>query len=197
MTTKQTKTAIVILAAGASMRLGQPKQLLPFQDQLLLDYIIDECLSFSAENIFVVLGANKEKIENSSQCLAEVKVLINENWKDGLSSSIALATEKLALQYEQIIFVLGDQLFFTSDILRQLIFQKTHSKADIIFSKYQEGQGPPILFDKKTFEDLKNLKGDIGAKELIFSDIYSTASIRFEKGNLDVDTKEDLYLLEN
>jgi len=190
------KIAVVILAAGESKRLGQPKQLLLYKKPFLLDYIIDECLKFNTENLYVVLGANEKIIQDKLSNLESTTILYHTNWKDGLSSSIAFATAQLAPKYNSIIFVLSDQIFFDTELLYKLTKAKKETNTNIVYSQYQIGQGPPILFDNVVFEDLKKLKGDAGAKEILLSNKYSSSSIPFEKGYVDIDTSEDLHYLD-
>ena len=83
------KTALLIIAAGRSARLGQPKQLLPFKNTFLLDYIINECRLSEVGDIFVVLGANKELIESRLNKNILKNTFYNLRWKEGMGTSLA------------------------------------------------------------------------------------------------------------
>ena len=78
---------IVLLAAGASVRLGRPKQLLPYRGQTLLKYSIQTALDSQAQPVVVVLGANANELQNEIK-ESNVHVVINEHWQEGMSSSI-------------------------------------------------------------------------------------------------------------
>ena len=187
--------AILLIAAGASSRLGQPKQLLPFRETFLLNFMVNECVESQVGKVYVVLGAYREKIIPKLVGL-EIEVVENENWEEGVGSSIACGMEKIAKQNNQgVIVVLGDQPYFTRDLLQKIIAQKEKNKAPIILSKYKKGMGPPTYFDASLFEELKQLKGDVGAKSLIQKYFDKLAFIPFENGHLDVDTDADLDLL--
>ncbi len=188
------KTAILIAAAGASTRLERPKQLLKYKNKNLLQYMIDECLAFGDADIFVALGANGmeiEKLLDLSNCI----VLHNPDWERGLGNTIAFGVSQIKREYREIILVLGDQVYFTQNNLMDLMKKRKVSDADIIVSRYQDGQGPPVLFDVSLRTKLEALEGDNGAKSIIKSGNYKIDFVDFHLGNLDVDSREDLHLL--
>ena len=110
------KIAILIIAAGASRRLGQPKQLVPFRDTFLLNYIIQECQTSEVGTIYIVLGANAERIQ--SRLSDDLTTFYHPNWNDGMGTSIAFGIEQLkSKDYDGVIIVVGDQPFFSSFLL--------------------------------------------------------------------------------
>lgn len=190
------KTALLIIAAGRSARLGQPKQLLPFKNTFLLDYIINECQSSEVGDIFVVLGANRELIEPRLNHSIIKNTFYNPNWIDGMGTSLACGIFKILNEnYHNVIVILSDQPFFTKHLLNKIIEHHKNTLARIIVSKYQKGMGPPTFFDKSLFSELSKLKGDVGAKPIIKRYFKEIETIDFEKGNLDIDTVDDLKWL--
>lgn len=187
------KTGIIILAAGNSSRLGQPKQLLPFKNTTLLKNTIAEAALVPNSNIILVTGANHELIEKELQN-SKINITFNPNWESGMSSSIVAGLNELQLLYPDIkntILTVCDQPFVTSSIFENLIDQYNKTSIGIIASSYAETLGTPVLFDEKYFNQLLELKGQEGAKKIISNYLDDTVSVPFEKGNIDIDTEED------
>ncbi|KAF2327720.1 nucleotidyltransferase family protein [Flavobacterium daemonense] len=187
------KTGIVILAAGNSSRLGQPKQLLGYKDSTLLKNTIAEASLVHDLKIIVVTGANNQLIEEELDP-SRIKIVFNPEWESGMSSSIVYGLKKLIDLYpetENCIFAVCDQPYVSSLIFENLIEEHYKTGKGIVASAYSETLGTPVLFNKKYFTELLELKGQEGAKKIInrFSD--DVASVLFEKGNIDIDTEED------
>lgn len=189
----QNKTAIIILAAGNSSRLGRPKQLLKFKESNLLRNTISEALITTNSFVLVVTGADNLNIEkelNSSQVL----LCFNEDWETGMASSIVKGLNellKLNPDCEKCIFAVCDQPFVTSSIFENLINEYHKTKKGIIASAYSETLGTPVLFHKKYFNDLLELSGQDGAKKIIKKYLKDTVSVPFVKGDIDIDTEDD------
>lgn len=189
----QNKTGIVILAAGNSSRLGRPKQLLRYKDSTLLKNTISEALKVSNSFIIVVSGANHEIIEKEINSTA-INICKNPDWESGMSSSIAKGLSellKLNEDCEQCIFAVCDQPFVSALVFENLIGKSYKTSKGIIASAYSETLGTPVLFDKKYFGELLELKGQGGAKKIIKKYLDDTVPVLFEKGNIDIDTEED------
>ena len=186
-------TGIIILAAGNSSRLGQPKQLLPYKDDTLLQHIIAEAAVIKDTVLIVVTGANHELIENGIAA-SKVKTAFNHDWELGMSSSINKGLSELLQsnpEIEKCIVAVCDQPFVSHSVFENLITEYDVTGKGIVASTYAETFGTPVLFDKKYFDDLLDLKGQEGAKKVITRFLDDTASIPFEKGNIDIDTEED------
>ena len=182
---------ILIIAAGSSSRLGQAKQLLPYKDGNLLGHTIKVCLESKIGNIHLILGANHEAIlkeTDTSNC----QVHINPNWKNGMSNSIAFGIKQIEENIDGVILTMADQPFLKKEHLKRLL-QKQSS--GIVISKYEEEKGPPTFFSKDYFEALSNLSGDDGAKAVIKKYQAIVQFVSFPKGNIDIDTEEDLGYL--
>ena len=186
--------AIIILAAGESSRLGQPKQLLPFRDSTLLNYVIDEACRSQANPRLLVLGAFAEQVKNSLDN-SSIKVIENREWQEGLSSSIRCGIRELIQMEpacESVILSVADQPYFSSAIVDTLISFHQNNNKGIVASHYANTVGPPTLFDKKFFPDLLALKGDLGARSVLGRYANEVATIPFEPGVIDIDTPDDL-----
>lgn len=189
----KTKTGIVILAAGNSSRLGQPKQLLEYKNATLLHNTIKEALLVPNSTIIVVTGSNTELIENGLN-FHEIKTCFNSEWESGISTSIAKGLKELLTLYpdcESCIFAVCDQPYLTSNIFKDLIQHYQNDEKGIAASAYSETLGTPVLFNEKYFDELLELQGHEGAKKIINRFIDDVIAVPFEKGNIDIDTIED------
>ncbi|MCV2484538.1 nucleotidyltransferase family protein [Flavobacterium sp. SH_e] len=193
----QNKTGIIILAAGNSSRLGRPKQLLEYKESTLLKNTISEALKAKNSFVIVVTGSNHDLIEKELN-LPEITFSFNSEWENGMSSSIVKGISELLLlnpECEQCILAVCDQPFVTVSVFENLIFESNKTKKGIAASAYAETLGTPVLFHKKYFQELLELKGQEGAKKLIKKYTHDVVSVLFEKGNIDIDTEEDYFKL--
>lgn len=190
-------TAIVILAAGTSSRLGSPKQLLEYNGKTLLQHAIDTALATGCPKVMVVLGARADmlKLELANE---PIEVLVNKNWQDGMTSSIRYALQNITIagfQPESIIFMVCDQPFVTSSLLMSLVEKGVETGLPIIASGYDDKAGTPAMFHKSMFPQLMDLKGDKGARALLAAQPEKVAIVPFPKGVTDIDTVADYELL--
>jgi len=161
------KTAIIVLAAGSSSRMGAIKQLLPWKKTTLIGHAIEQALFSKAEEVYVVLGANNELISKEID-KENVIILINKNWALGMGTSISCAMDFILnsnVKYDAVIITLVDQPLVDVKHINKLIDNIINN--NIIASKYQNKAGVPAIFSAKYFLELKNLNGNIGARGLI------------------------------
>jgi molybdenum cofactor cytidylyltransferase len=196
---KLRRIGVVILAAGGSNRLGQPKQLIVFQNKPLLQNIIDQAHAFTFVSYVMVLGAHVAEIQKSI-APGNFNIIINENWKEGIASSIRKGVEGSLVidpRLEHILILLSDQPFVTSKLIHELL--ETHQKQgkEITASKYEDTVGVPAIFARRLFKELCSLEGDRGARLLIKKYHENLAVVPFELGSIDVDIPEDHNKLRN
>lgn len=192
-------TGIVILAAGSSSRLGRPKQLLEFDGTTLLSHATVEAANSKADSVVVVLGADAGLIVNEIDGDI-VYVVENKNWREGMASSIRLGLNTLLSQTPSInavILMVCDQPYISSSILNELIATQQKTTKPIVACNYGETTGPPALFHKSIFDELMQLKGDIGARKIIQQHKNNVATILFTGGKIDIDTIKDYEDLKN
>lgn len=188
--------AVILLAAGASIRLGEPKQLLQFQGETLLRRSVKTALAVS-NKVVVTLGANFKLFQKEIEDLP-IEIAENKNWKHGMSSSIKCGLERIFAGGENlqaVILMLCDQPFADEKLLDEIIsvYKKTNSL--IVSSEYQNTLGVPALFDRKLFSELLKLDAQTGAKQLIKKYCPQTTAVSFPKGAFDVDTPTDYVKL--
>ena len=159
----------VILAAGASSRMGEPKQLLLLEGQPLVVRAAEIALQASAWPVVVVLGAHAEKIRPA---LARLPVLIAENsaWPEGMASSIRVGIttlQQFSRTLDAALLALCDQPAFSADVVAQLLARQRATGRSIVASYYAGRHGAPALLLREHFPTLTALTGDAGARDLL------------------------------
>ena len=197
--TKNSDIAILILAAGESTRMGEPKQLLPWKGTTLLGYAINEAKLVSTENIYVVLGGNYELIKNIEE-LETVNSIYNPDYKIGQGTSLSCGINYILKKedvYKAILIMLCDQPLITSEYLKGLITTYYINNKGIVATNYENRAGVPVIFSADYFEELSSIKGDIGAKSILRNNIKELLLINANGKELDVDTKKEYNELIN
>jgi len=194
---KKSSIAVIIIAAGASRRMGQPKQLLPYKGQTLLGYVTKCAIASSCNTIIVILGANAEKIEPEI-ALLPIKIIKNNQWDEGIASSIRCGISYIEKQYlnlDGVVFLTCDQPFVSAELIEQLIDAHNSTNKSIIASQYGGTLGIPALFSRTFFSALMKLQGDRGAKRIINKYPDLVYVIDFPQGKIDLDTLENYQQL--
>ena len=185
------------MAAGSSSRLGYAKQLVGFKGKSLLQHTLDASASLEFDSKVLILGAGKEKIENEIDA-KDFEIVNNENWEEGMSTSIISGLKK-SLENEKnlqhLLILLADQPLVRRDKIEQLVEAHLRGSKPATFSEYAGNVGVPAVFSSEVFQHLKQLKGDQGAKKLISENRFDYGTLKFEDGNFDVDTAEDVERL--
>jgi len=185
-------TALVILAAGESSRLGFPKQTLLFKGKTLIEIAVEAGLKSKAHTATVILGANADKIKpyiNNDL----VGVIDNPDWEEGIASSIRLAIQSVNddKNITDVIFMLSDQPFANRAVIDSLIHKRQETGSEIVACAYNDTVGVPALFNRSLFPQLLSLNGQEGAKKIIGNYTSDIATVPFEKGSIDIDTIAD------
>lgn len=189
------RIATIILAAGASTRLGgQPKQLLIHNGTTLLRRIAEEALSVEMGPVVVVLGANEERLQKELTGLS-LYTSANPDWREGMASSLRVGLTALSDEpLDAFLVVLTDQPHVTADLLHQLIATRQETGRGIVACRYGEGAhlGVPALFDIRYQSEFMRLTGDMGARKLIQMYANDCAEISFPLAAIDLDTWQDV-----
>jgi molybdenum cofactor cytidylyltransferase len=189
--------AILIIAAGQSKRLGSPKQLLVFEGETLINRQIRIITGAVSMPVYLVLGAHAISIRSQLSNSA-VSVVMNENWEEGMASSIRVGIDVIMNKnpsIDGVMIVVCDQPFLDASILQSIFSLQKSSLQSIVACSYDGIIGTPVLFHKTMFEKLLALEGDIGARKIINDNPDEVAILSFEKGIVDIDTLEDYQKL--
>ena len=192
-----TGCAAIVLAAGASTRLGQPKQLLQINGESLLHRMIRLAEEAGCAPTFVVLGFEAARMQRETADL-NVRVVINPEWQSGMGSSLRSGMEALMRESQlpqKVVLLLSDQPMLSSEILFSLVKKSAETGSLIVASSYTGRLGVPAVFHKTLYPNLQKVEGDKGAREVIQRYLDRTASIDFPEGAIDIDTVQDLELM--
>lgn len=188
----------LLLAAGGSSRLGHPKQLVQYHGETLIHRSTKAVIDAGCSPVIVVIGG---EIEGSTAELRDlsVEIVLNTEWRSGMSSSIVSGIRRLIEiepQIDGVLIALCDQPDITPQFLARFIDRYRNEPQDIIATDDGEVRGVPALFSSKLFDELLSLKGDKGARQLIRNS-DKVATIRPDAVFSDIDTPEDLAKLES
>ena len=193
------QTAVIILAAGSSSRLGKPKQLLYYQNKTLIKHAVKTVLQTVCEPVIVVTGFLHEELVRETEDEPVITVR-NSDWQRGISSSIktgisALSQSKSAEQIDAALILLCDQPLITARHLNQLITQFYLHKRSIAATAYAGVEGVPVIFSKALFPTLRSLPPEKGAQWLFKQYQNQLTLVPFEGAAMDIDTQEDYLRL--
>jgi len=178
----------VVLAAGASRRLGTPKQLLPYQDSTILGAVLAVARSCRFDQLIVTLGGAADAVR-AALPLDGIDVVVAEDYRSGCSSSLRTALDAVDPNAAGIVLLLGDQPGVTAGTVGRLLGGR---RDPITVCRYANGVGHPFWLARKVFGALKKLHGDKGVWKLIESGRYPVAEIPIQGDiPLDVDTWDD------
>jgi xanthine dehydrogenase accessory factor len=186
VTLRESRLGCVVLAAGASRRMGRPKQLMRFDGRPMLLRALDAAQGSAATMSAVVLGANQRRIE---RLLAPtgVEIIANPDWREGMSSSVRAAVAwARARACDGVLLAVADQPRLTSDHLDALIAASAGATR-IAASAYAGVLGVPALFPREMFQRLEALSGDAGARALLRDPAFHAAPVAWPEGAEDVD----------
>lgn len=178
----------VILAAGASTRLGQPKQLLEFRGEALLHRTARIALRF-CEPVLVVLGFKAERMQGVLRDLP-VRCVRNLDWEEGMGSSLRVAVTALPLDARAALFLVCDQPALEETLLERFLQLHREHPGRRIASGYGGTRGIPALLPCQDFDALLALRGDRGARGLLLDE--AVLEVAFPGGELDLDVPADL-----
>lgn len=183
---------ILLLAAGSSSRMGQPKQLLPWGDQTLIAHQIQTLLK-TGNPVHVVIGSNSNLILPVIEKYPII-VFINTDWGSGMGSSISLGIRQIIQKFPDaigVLIVLLDQPMITTSYLQKVLDAYQPGTQQIIVSRSASGwTGVPVLFDRCYFAELAELRNEEGAKKIVMQ--HEKKVILLDGGELleDMDTPE-------
>jgi molybdenum cofactor cytidylyltransferase len=189
------QTAIVILAAGGSSRLGQPKQLLSVLGEPLLRRVVRMAAEVSSDHLIVVLGSSAyDCVPVIKDC--EADIVVNPFWESGLAGSIRIGVERAEEQgADSVLLLLADQPWLNSGVISRFL-DRMDGRTDVIISARYDGVlGAPMMFGSDWFPQLKDLEGDQGARNLVSQEGSRVEVIDWSEGAFDLDTPEDLASL--
>ena len=169
----------LILGAGASQRLGPPKQLLPFRGTTMLGWVVDQAQRAAGlDEIVVVLGRAADQVRERVD-FGAARVVENPVFTDGCASSYRAGLAALNPESEAIVIILGDQPGIAPEIIDRLASEWRRKEAPIALCSYQGRKGHPMIFARSMFDQLQGLHGDKAAWKLVDANSASVQEVHF------------------
>jgi molybdenum cofactor cytidylyltransferase len=192
--TEKLPVAAIVLAAGGSTRMGQPKQLLPIDDQPMVRHLTEIVADSGLEQVIVVTGANARAVEAALIGLP-VDLARSESWSEGMSCSMRSGLRALRSEVQAVLIVLGDQPGLTAALLQSLVARYQATRAPIVAPVYRGRRGNPVLFDRALFPELLAVQGDRGGRALIdrYQDRMEQVEVDDPAVVMDIDSPRDYH----
>jgi molybdenum cofactor cytidylyltransferase len=196
MIREKEKVAGLLLAAGASTRMGQPKQLLRVGEETLLDRILAEVLGSDLDLTVLVLGHQAREIEQSLRTdlhHPKLKIVENKNYLDGISSSIIRGLSEVEDVFDHVMIILADMPLINSSLINLLLHEYLASHLQLGAIKLIGRRSHPVIIGRQFYDELRPLKGDVGARDLFlkFADQVCLVEPEQDYDDVDIDTFEE------
>jgi molybdenum cofactor cytidylyltransferase len=190
----------VVLAAGSSSRMGEPKQLLPLADGTVLGLTLENLVAANLDEIVLVLGSSAETIEQIlAESLINLKIFVNSEYEQGMATSLRAGVAVLGENTDAALIVLADQPFIQAETFGRIMDQYRRTNAQIVIPMFQGSRGNPVLLDRSVFHEVMALQGDIGCRAIFEKHLDGTINVEVNDIGilLDIDNKEDYERLRN
>jgi molybdenum cofactor cytidylyltransferase len=187
----------IILAAGISKRMGQPKVLLSLCGKPLFRYSVDAAIIAGLKPIVLVGGKYVEEQIKHVADLTDIEVIENKEYESGMASSLKVGIKALMGRADAMVVYLADQPFVPPIVTKKILesyYQHRKEGIRILRPAYSGIPGHPILFDADLFKEFEFISGDEGGKSIIKNYNSRLKILPFENAQwgMDTDTPEDL-----
>lgn len=186
------KISGVLLAAGESKRMGRCKVLLPFGGSTVIEKVSDTMLSSRLDEVIVVVGRDAEEATAKLRG-RPVKIALNPAYREGMSTSIVRGLSLTDPQAKAVLFALADQPLIKSRIINQMISAFMLNNKGIALPVYQGRRGHPVIFSSAYRPELLELKGDVGAREVVAAHPEDVLEVPVDSAGVcaDMDTEQE------
>jgi molybdenum cofactor cytidylyltransferase len=182
----------ILLSAGESRRMGTPKQLLPWGETIVLQRVIDIASASRLERVLLILGYRADDIAARITVSPKTSILINRNFRDGMSSSVICGIQNSPWDTEAFMLLLGDQPLVDANTIDRLIDSYRMVRQGIVIPVYGGRRGHPVIFDSRYRTELLSIS-DQGAREVVNRHAEDIFEVRMDSSNIlaDMDTPQD------
>ncbi len=182
----------IILAAGESKRMGEPKMLLPFGVKTIIEAVAESVVSSEVEGSLIVLGAEKQRIEEKIKDYG-IKSVFNPDFQSGMLSSVQCGFKAVPEGTRAVLVVLGDQPRISSSIINQLIEAFNKTGKGIVLPVFEGERGHPVIIDMKYREEVENLSPEIGLRGTVYSHPEDILEVEVDAPSIlgDIDDETD------
>ena len=181
----------VILCSGISKRFGSNKLVADLHGRPVVWYVLSNVRKSGIDSVYIVTNSKNYGILESH--LPKENYIINRNYKEGLSSSIVCAVDALKDKFNRILIRNGDQPFFKSSLIKNLVSIQDNNPRNIASASFKRYPRNPAIFPNEFYDQLLLLKGDAGARQVIVENMekVSLLEIADEMYLFDIDTQYD------
>ena len=182
----------ILLAAGLSTRMGEPKQLLPFGESTIVETVVDSMLGTKFDEVIVVLGHCAAEIEKQLGT-RPIKTVFNADYREGMLTSAQTGVRALAAS-NAFALMLVDQPFITSALIDQVIDAYVQTDKGIALPSYNYKRGHPVIFNQKYAQDILALSTESGGVRTLFKkygDDIHYVTVDTDRVLRDIDYRED------
>lgn len=186
----------MILAAGTSSRLGQPKQLLEVGGRPLLQHAVDAAVEAGLEEVIVVLGHAADEVAAALRLPSGARIVVNPDFEAGQASSLRAGLSELSAECSAAVILLADQPGVSYETVRAVADAYREGAGPVVQATYGNRPSHPVLFDRQLWPQLEAVEGDVGARDLLAQHPEWVTVV--EVGGLpppDIDTWEDYQRL--
>jgi molybdenum cofactor cytidylyltransferase len=182
----------VVLAAGESKRMRNPKMLLPFGDLTIVETVIKRCVESNLDSVLVVAGAHKERVIKKIERYP-VKICINDNYQKGMLSSVQRGFQCLPEEAHAAAVMLGDQPLIPITVINSVIEAFERTEKGMALPVYEQKRGHPLIIDRKYQNAVDELNPEVGLRELLRKYPFDIEEVEVSDPNIlkDIDTPED------
>jgi len=196
MTRGKEKVAGLVLAAGASTRMGQPKQLLRMGEETLLDHVLGETLDSDLDLTVLVLGHQAREIKQDLRTdlhHPKLKIIENRLYLDGISTSIITGLSEAEDVFDHVMIILADMPLINSSLINMLLHEYLASHLQLGAIKLLGRRSHPVVIGRQFYDELRQLKGDVGARDLFLKYAHQVCLVEPEQDydDVDIDTIEE------
>ena len=187
------KISGIILAAGLSTRMGEPKQLLPFGGSTIIETVIDNLLASKLNEVIVVVGHEAKKVRARIRH-KPVKIVYNPDYKEGMLTSAQCGVGQISASADAFAMTLVDLPLITPDLVNLVIDTYVQTGGGIAVPSYNYRRGHPVIFNRRYTVDLLALDGDSGGVRSLFrkyADDIHYVTVDTDRVLRDIDYRED------
>lgn len=157
----------IILAAGESKRMGLPKMLLPFNGSTMIETVIRNVRSSNVNNLLVVTGAERGKIEELTDNLS-VASCYNDGYKTGMLSSVKCGISNLPSDFDAVLIFQGDQPLISPHTINKIIEAYLLTLKGIVIPVFENKRGHPVLINRKYKAEIEKIDPEKGLRSLAY-----------------------------
>jgi len=182
----------MVLAAGESRRMGEPKLLLPFKGKTIIEAIAESVIRSEVDKVLVVVGSEREKVEAKIKNFP-VEIAYNRDFRSGMLSSIQCGFKAIPENAQAVLVILGDQPSVSSEVINKIIAAYKKTGKGIVLPMYKNERGHPVLIDIKYRQEIEKLNPNLGLRELVYNRPEDILEVKVRTSGVlrDIDTTED------